>query len=133
MEAPRHALDEPRHSNGHVLSELPIKYPKFIVEYIISRPLRLIHSFRDHKGGEKELAYQDPNARIEVVPLQQRRHLCSRVVKKFARGQVFIRDAEEAIAHYEEDGTEKSSPLAWLYLRRLRYNGSRVEVHLAVE
>lgn len=59
--------------------------------------------------------------------------MCRRIVKKFARRQVLIRDAEKSVAHYEEDGTEQSSQLAWLYLCRLRYDRSRVEVHFAVE
>lgn len=132
MEAPRDALDETRYGDGHVLSELPVKYPEFVVERFITRPLANVRSFQ-HRRYRNELAYQDPYARVEVGSLQQRRHVCRRVVKKIARGQVLIRHTEEAVAHYEEDGTEQSSPLARLCLRRLRYDGSRVEVHLTVE
>ena len=104
MEAPRDALDETRHSDGHVLSELPIKYPKFVVERFITRPLKTHFIPAPHQ--QREQTYHDPDSRIEVGPLQQRRHVCRRVVKIFARGQVFIRDTEETVAHYEEDGTE---------------------------
>jgi hypothetical protein len=39
MEAMRDTLDETRHGDGHVLSKLLIKYPKFVVERFISWPL----------------------------------------------------------------------------------------------
>ena len=65
-----------------------------------------IHSNRHHRSGVRKLTYQDPDARIQIGPLQQRWHVCRRVVKKFTCGQVFIRNAEETVAHYEEDGTE---------------------------
>jgi hypothetical protein len=137
VEAPGDTLDETRHRDGHVLSKLPIKYPEFVVKCFISRPLcdtrTFIHSSRHHRNREKEPTYPDPDARIEVGPLQQRRHVCCRVVKKFTRRQVLIRDAEEPVAHDEEDGSEKSSQLAWFYLCRLWYDSSRVEVRFAVE
>lgn len=59
--------------------------------------------------------------------------MCRRVVKKFTCWQVLIWHAKEPVAHYEEDGTEQSGQLAWLYLCRLRYDRSRVKVHFAVE
>ncbi len=39
MEALRDALDKTRHGDGHMISKFPIKYPKFVVERFVSRPL----------------------------------------------------------------------------------------------
>ena len=40
VDPPHDALDEAGHRDGHESSELPIKYPKFIVELFIPGPLQ---------------------------------------------------------------------------------------------
>ena len=40
MDSPHDALDEAGHRDGYVFSELPIQYPKLIVDLIISGPLQ---------------------------------------------------------------------------------------------
>ena len=40
MESPREALDHAEHRDGRVCPELPVHYPKLVVERFVSRPLR---------------------------------------------------------------------------------------------
>lgn len=56
MEAPRDAFDETRHRDGYVLSELPIKYPEFVVERFIPRPLANAWTFIPRSQKQRERA-----------------------------------------------------------------------------
>ena len=40
MESPREALDHAEHRDRRVCPELPVHYPKLVVERFVSRPLR---------------------------------------------------------------------------------------------